>query len=79
LSYGFRLVLSRTPRAAELTVLVNAYERSKADFASDPAAGAELLKVGATRSPETFDPVELAALTSVASTILNLDETVMKE
>jgi len=79
LSYGFRLVLSRTPRAAELTVLVKAYERFKADFASDPAAVAELLKVGATRSPETFNPVELAALTSVASTILNLDETVMKE
>ena len=79
LSYGFRLVLARAPRAAELTVLVNAYERSKADFASDPAAAAELLKVGATRSPETLDPIELAALTSVASTILNLDETVMKE
>ncbi len=79
LSYGFRLVLSRAPKAAELAVLVNAYERSKADFASDPAAVAALLKVGATRSPETFNPVELAALTSVASTILNLDETVMKE
>ncbi len=79
LSYGFRLVLARTPRAAELRVLINAFERSKADFASDPAAAAELLKVGATRSPETLDPVELAAMTSVASTILNLDETVMKE
>jgi hypothetical protein len=79
LSYGFRLVLARAPRPSELTVLVRAYERSKADFASDPAAVAELLKVGATRSPETFDPIELAALTSVASTILNLDETVMKE
>jgi hypothetical protein len=79
LSYGFRLVLARAPKAAELRVLVNAYGRSKADFSSDPAAAAELLKVGATRSPETLDPVELAAMTSVASTILNLDETVMKE
>jgi mono/diheme cytochrome c family protein len=79
LSYGFRLVLARAPKAAELRVLVNAYERSKADFAADPAAAAELLKVGATRSPETLDLVELAAMTSVASTILNLDETVMKE
>ncbi len=79
LIYGFRLVLGRAPQASELAVLVNGYERSRADFASDPAAVAELLKVGATRSPETFDPVDLATLTSVASTILNLDETVMKE
>lgn len=79
LTYGFRLVLARSPRPSEIAVLIDGYERSRADFASDPGAVAELLKVGATRSPEAYDPAELAALAMVSSTILNLDETVTKE
>lgn len=79
LALGFRLVLSRLPTPAETAVLTSAFNRSFDDFSSDPAAATELLTVGARRSPETIDPVQLAAMTVVASTILNLDEAVMKE
>jgi len=79
LAYGFRLVLSRSPEPAEIEVLTSAYDRSQNDFCSDPAAATELLAIGALRSPENFDPIQLAAMTVVASTILNLDEAVMKE
>ena len=76
---GFRLVLSRAPRPAELQILTTAYDRAVQDFRNDAAAVEEVLKVGAT--PTTFygDRSALAAMMTVASTILNLDETVMKE
>ena len=76
---GFRLVLSRLPTSAETAVLTSAFNRSLNDFLSDPAAATELLAIGDRRSPETLNPVQLAAMTVVASTILNLDEAVMKE
>jgi hypothetical protein len=79
LEYGFRLLLARPPQPAELAVLTSAYQRSRVDFSTDAAAVTELLKLGARRSPEALDPVRLAAMTIVASTILNLDEAVMKE
>ncbi len=79
LALGFRMILSRLPTAAETAVLTSAFNRSLNDFLSDPAAATELLAIGARRSPETLDPVQLAAMTVVASTILNLDEAVMKE
>jgi hypothetical protein len=79
LTYGFRLVLARAPRPAELAVLVTAYDRAKQDFQNDAASTADLLKTGSRKLSATLDQTQLAALTIVASTILNLDETVMKE
>jgi hypothetical protein len=38
-----------------------------------------LLAVGASRSDPRLNPSELAAWTTVASIILNLDETITKE
>lgn len=79
LTHGFRLVLARAPKPAELAVLSAAYQRAQLDFQADAAAAAELLKIGARRSPENLDPVQLAAMTILGGTILNLDEAVMKE
>jgi hypothetical protein len=79
IAHGFSLVLARPPRPAEVAVLAAAYDRSKQDFHQDPTSLAELLKTGSRKSSTTVDQSQLAALTIVASTILNLDETVMKE
>jgi hypothetical protein len=76
---GFWLVLGRQPRAAELQILTAAHSRALSDFEKDPSAAAELLKVGESAGDTSIDHVELAALTTVATTILNLDETVTKE
>lgn len=76
---GYQLVLARSPRPAELTVLTAAYQRALADFRADQLAATGLLKVGEATTDPQLDPAELAALTTVASTILNLDETVTKE
>ena len=77
--HGFRLVTDREPRHAELTVLVNGWRRLEASFRADRAAAESLLTVGETKADPNFDPVELAAYSAVASTLLNLDETITKE
>lgn len=77
--YGFRLVVSRPPRPAELNVLATAYHRLYADFQADVASAEELLKVGTRTLSRDHNPAELAAMTIVASTILNSDEAVTKE
>jgi len=53
--------------------------RMEKDFGDDPAAAADLIAVGETHADTALDPWELAAYTLLASTILNLDETITKE
>ena len=79
LTHGFRLLLARAPHPAELALLGTALERTRADFTADRAAATALLGVGESGADATLDPVELAAFTTVASTLLNLDAVIMKE
>jgi hypothetical protein len=79
IEYGFRLVLARSPQPAELSLLSGSYQRLIRDFEGDPAAAELLLKVGARRSPGNLNTTRLAAMTVVASSILNLDEAVTRE
>jgi hypothetical protein len=79
LKFGFRLALAREPRSLEIAVLKSAWERGLKDFQADTASAAELLKVGEAATDLRLDTAQLAAFTIVASTILNLDETVTKE
>ena len=66
--------------AAELAVLTRAFERARADFTANPDAATGLLKTGAAGARRRrLDPATLAAMTSVASTMLCLDETITKE
>jgi hypothetical protein len=69
LVYGFRLLLARAPKGAELAVLRAAHERARVEFERD----------GEAKPEDTLNPAELAAFTTVASTLLNLDEVVTKE
>ena len=76
---GFRLATARTPSTQEVQVLRDLEEKSRATFRHNPQQAAKLLKVGESAANAKLDPVELAAWTTVASTILNLDETITKE
>jgi hypothetical protein len=76
---GFRLVTCRQPRPAELTLLTSSLRQMEASFRADPAGAQSLLAVGETKPDPSLDPVELAAYSTVASTLLNLDETITKE
>jgi hypothetical protein len=79
LAHAFQLVLARSPSSSELAILTSAYERALQEFRHDPATAADLIKVGTTPADAAVDTAQLAALTTVASTLLNLDETVTRE
>ena len=51
----------------------------EAGFRADRSGAESLLSVGETKADPALDAVELAAYTTVASTLLNLDETITKE
>lgn len=75
----FRLALARFPNDTERAVLLAGYERQLAFFKGQPAAAARLLAVGESPVDARCDASELAALATVASLVLNLDEVVTKE
>ena len=77
--FGFRLATARKPAPAELDVLVSAAREQLKRYRADPSSASALLKIGESRYDGKLDPTEMAAMTTVASMILNLDETITKE
>ena len=75
----FRLAIARAPKAPETKVLLKLHNEQLAAYRSDPSAALKLLGVGESPRNEKLDPAELAAWTMVASTVLNLDETITKQ
>jgi hypothetical protein len=74
----FREATARRPTAAETRILLDLAQRRLEHYKKEPAAAAKLIAVGAPK-PGNVEATELAAWTTVASTILNLDETITKE
>ncbi len=74
-----RLTLLRPAQGRELNVLEAAYQRELKWYGARPSDAAEFLAVGELKSPEEIEPAHLAALSSVAQTIMNLDEAMTKE
>jgi hypothetical protein len=79
LRWGFRRVTSRHPGSAEEEILQRARRSNLADFRRNPEAAKRLIGTGESKPDASLDPAELAAMTTVASLILNLDEAVTKE
>lgn len=77
-AHGFRRVLARTPSASELKRLLRLYDEALVEFKADPKRAADMATNPIGPVPTGTDVVELAALTTVASVMLNLDETLMK-
>jgi len=78
-TYAFRLATARNPERREVQVLRQLAQQELAHYRRDRDAAAQLLKVGESPYYPKWDASELAAWTTVASTILNLDETITKE
>jgi len=77
-TFAFRVATARPPRPAELELLVAAYRRRLEQYRADPAAAEALVAIGERKRNEAFDVAELAAWTTVANMILNLDEMITK-
>ncbi len=81
IAYAYRLVLARAPKPAEEKILLAALDEFRKTICAAIPASAAKLVVGGRVSPQSSDSMsrELAAYTSVASMLLNLDETITKE
>ena len=79
LRYAFRLATARWPSAQEVSVLRDLLSKQLAAYRRDNKAALALLKVGESPLDTKLDVAEAAAWTLVASTILNLDETISRE
>jgi hypothetical protein len=77
-THGFRLCLTRPPRAEETQRLVDLYEKTRQQLAPTPDKAAALASRPLGPVPAGSDVVELAAWTVVANVLLNLDETLAK-
>jgi mono/diheme cytochrome c family protein len=79
IEYAFRLATARKPTGKEVGVLHKLLKARLGEFRQDPGAAMKLLNVGESPRDTRLDPSELAAWTTVASAILNLDETITKQ
>jgi hypothetical protein len=78
LAYAFRLATARPPKADELKLLSEILSRQREEFRKDKGAAEKLLGVGQFKAGPACSADELAAWTTIASMLLNLDETVTK-
>lgn len=78
IQYGFRSMTSRNPDPEELNILQTLYNMELQDYKASPAAADSLLNVGEHLRNHNMPKEELAALTLVASTLMNYDEAVYK-
>ena len=78
LALGFRSATARAPTMAEQRILSTIREQALVRFRADRNAARKLLAVGESPRDKTLDEVELAAWSTVASVILNLDETISR-
>jgi hypothetical protein len=79
LTWIWRRGLLREPADSELRLLSTLLMKHRRDYAADRAAAVALGSVGQTLADRSIEPAELAAWTSVARTILNLDEAITRD
>ena len=78
IAYAFKLVLARKPNEQELSILKEELAVHLARYTKAPAEAKKLLTIGETKAIPDLKPEEVAAYTLVASTLLNLDETLTR-
>ena len=78
ISYGFRLVSARVPRQPELALLRASYTENLQHYQSNKGAAIKLMQVGASPYNAALDISKLAAMTSVARLLFNLNESITK-
>ena len=77
-AYGFRLITARRPVDLEREVLVRSLDRHLQTYRQHIDLAEQLINVGESVPDSELDVTELAAFTALASTLLNLDESITK-
>ena len=79
ITHGFRRATSRDPSSDELAVLRAGHERRLTHYQTHSEAAKALIQQGESKPSDAWEPARLAAMTTTASILLNLDETITKE
>jgi hypothetical protein len=79
IALAFRLAVSRLPAPREAALLRDALESYLAEYKANPEAARKYLEQGESPRDQELDASELAAYSTLASLILNMDETITKE
>ncbi len=78
LDLAFRLAVSRSPDSFEIETLCRLLQSNHRRYSSDPVAAKEVTSTGLRPVADGIDLVELAAWTTVARAILNMNETITR-
>jgi hypothetical protein len=78
IAFGFELATGRPPEGRESEILLSNFHYSLDLFQGDPGSAKKYLSQGEAPRDEKLDIRELAAYTTAASLLLNLDATVTK-
>jgi len=79
IDYGYRLATAHHPGPDQQEILLGSFHHYLDNYETDRQAALDLVKQGESPRNEVLDLAELASYTTVASLILNLDETITKE
>jgi hypothetical protein len=79
IAFGYQLSVGRPPQVTELDIMEKTHANFLAHYTLNSAEAELLLATGETQRNQTIPAVDHAAMTMVASILLNLDETISKE
>lgn len=79
IAYGYRRATARTADAGSLNTLITGFQSRLAAFTSRPDDARALLAQGMSKPDPALNPAELAAYTTTASVLLNLDRVVTRD
>jgi hypothetical protein len=79
IAYGYQKATAHAIDADSLKKLVNGYQARLSAFQAKPDDAKSLLTQGMLKADESLNPAELAAYTTTASVLLNLDRVVTRD
>ena len=79
LAWAMRVATSRPATSAEVRVLERGLDHRLGQYRADPASAQKLLAAGESPRDKTISAAVLAAYTTTASVILNLDEVITRQ
>ena len=79
IAYGYQRATSRSIDPAALKQLVAGVQKRITEFQAKPAEATALIAQGATKADASLNPAELAAYTTTASVLLNLDRVITRD
>jgi hypothetical protein len=79
LAYGYRRATARAADADSLRVLLKGLNERRQWFAAHPEDAQKAITQGASKPDPKLDPAELAAYTTTAGVLMNLDRVVTRD